>query len=429
MPTKNRIQEIRGDNIPYKLPNDWVWVALKDIAPPDSSFVKPSDWPPRTINYLGLEDVYKGQWQAIRTREINSNEVKSNCVQFDNRHILYSKLRPYLNKVVVPEKPGLGSTEWIPLCPDSKVIRREYLAWFLRSPWFLNYSSSSQNTSGARMPRIRMQSLWTAPVPVPCQYDPKRSLFIQSGIVDRIESLLSEIKEARKLIERMQGDARRVMDARLNELFQESNVSNWEKRLIKDIGDVKGGKRLPKGETLSSSASEWPYLRVVDFKNRTIDKTNLCYLTSATHERIARYIISKEDVYISIAGTIGLVGTIPEELDGANLTENAAKIVIRDERKSRIDKKFLVYFLLSPLGKNQIERRSYAAGQPKLALMRIKTIEILFPSSIIQQQKIVNHLDGLDKEFKDTYYILNRDIKLLDQLEQSILESAFRGKL
>ncbi|MCO5382313.1 MAG: restriction endonuclease subunit S [Methanosarcina barkeri] len=99
----------------------------------------------------------------------------------------------------------------------------------------------------------------------------------------------------------------------------------WKMISVNEIGDVKGGKRLPKGHPFTSEKTNYPYLRVVDFKSGTIDKTNLKYISLGDYENIKQYIISSNDVYISIAGTIGLVGIIPKELDGSNLTENAAK--------------------------------------------------------------------------------------------------------
>jgi type I restriction enzyme S subunit len=89
-------------------------------------------------------------------------------------------------------------------------------------------------------------------------------------------------------------------------------------------------------------------------------------------------------VYISIAGTTGLVGTVPEDLDGANLTENAAKLVIKD--KKRLLKHFLVYALAGEGGQMEISQRTTKTSQPKLALMRIRQIPIPFPSPAEQRQ-------------------------------------------
>ncbi len=86
--------------------------------------------------------------------------------------------------------------------------------------------------------------------------------------------------------------------------------------------DVKGGKRLPKGESYHDSVSKHPYIRVTDFQNRSVNVGKLVYISEDVYSKIRRYTISYKDVYISIAGSIGIVGKIPESLDGANLTEN-----------------------------------------------------------------------------------------------------------
>ena len=117
----------------------------------------------------------------------------------------------------------------------------------------------------------------------------------------------------------------------------------WQWVTIKDIADVKGGKRLPKGKNLVDYKTRYPYIRVTDFFNNSIKADELKYLEEDVYNSIKRYTISSKDVYISIAGSIGKVGTIPLDLDGANLTENAAKIT----RLRGVNQSFLMWFLTS----------------------------------------------------------------------------------
>ncbi len=77
-------------------------------------------------------------------------------------------------------------------------------------------------------------------------------------------------------------------------------------------------------------------------KNRTVLTDNLLYVPDDIYPSISRYIINKEDVYITVAGTIGKVGKIPAEIDGANLTENADRIVI-----DLLDQDWLIWCLSS----------------------------------------------------------------------------------
>ena len=169
--------------------------------------------------------------------------------------------------------------------------------------------------------------------------------------------------------------------------------ADWDVVRLGEVAEVKGGKRLPKGSTFADEDTGLPYIRVVDFRDRTVDTSDIKFLRPETHEFISRYTISSSDVYISIAGTIGLVGSVPARFDDANLTENAAKIVIRKSR--RLTRHFLLSYLDSFAGQSQIRERINALGQPKLALERIRTIQVPMPS-IPEQQAIAELLEGVD---------------------------------
>ena len=167
---------------------------------------------------------------------------------------------------------------------------------------------------------------------------------------------------------------------------------SWPLVKLGELVKVKGGKRLPKGSGYSESKTAYPYIRVTDFKNNSVRNSGLVYIEKEIQEKIARYTISCDDVYISIAGTIGIVGIIPEHLDGANLTENAAKLVINN--KGQLDKNYLVRFL-STAGQTQIHERKKTTSQPKLALFRIEEVEIPLPP-LDEQKRIAAILDKAD---------------------------------
>lgn len=197
---------------------------------------------------------------------------------------------------------------------------------------------------------------------------------------------------------------------------------HWEVVRLGEVADIKGGKRLPKGHKLSDRPTPYPYIRVVDFKDGSVDKTNLKYLTPQDYENIKQYTISSRDVYISIAGTIGLVGIVPPELDGANLTENAAKIVLRDQAK--VDPHFLVYFLASEIGQEQILIRTTKTSQPKLALARIRQIPIPYPSAG-EQQEIARILKVVDKKLQAE----EARKQGLEELFKTLLHNLMTGKI
>ena len=165
---------------------------------------------------------------------------------------------------------------------------------------------------------------------------------------------------------------------------------DWEKKRLGDIAEIKGGKRLPKGVKLLTTPTEHPYIRVADFNDLgTVDTNDLHYISDIVYEQIKRYIIKKEDVFISIAGTIGKSGIIPDYLDGANLTENACRLIL----SNNVNQRFVYYFTISPSFIKQIDERTKKSAQPKLALTRLSDVIISYPT-IKKQQSIVGYLDS-----------------------------------
>ena len=191
---------------------------------------------------------------------------------------------------------------------------------------------------------------------------------------------------------------------------------DWKVVLLRDIAQVKGGKRLPKGEKLVDYKTGFPYIRVVDFKNGKVDVPSVKYLLPETYKKIKNYTISSDDVYISIAGTVGLAGLIPPELDGANLTENAAKLCgLREVRKE-----FLSYLLNSRFLRKQIIRLIGKGTQPKLALFRIGSLKLPLPP-LQEQERIAQVLGVVDSAIELVDKVIWKTERLKKGLMQTLL--------
>ena len=194
--------------------------------------------------------------------------------------------------------------------------------------------------------------------------------------------------------------------------------SHWQTKAIKEFAKVKGGKRLPRGASLIQTKTAHPYIRIVDFKNGRVDKSNLMYVPDDIFPLISRYVISKDDVYISIVGTVGLVGVIDDELDGANLTENAAKIC--EINDAVVDRNFLAAYLQSDLGQREIMAQTVGSTQPKLALFRIGDIRVPVPP-LPEQRAIAAVLGALDDKIE-----LNRRMnRTLEAIAQAVFRHWF----
>ena len=186
---------------------------------------------------------------------------------------------------------------------------------------------------------------------------------------------------------------------------------------IGEIAKIKGGKRLPKGAELLDDVTEHYYIRVTDMHSDGINLAKLKYISSETHDSISNYIIRENDVYVSIAGTIGRVGVISSLLDKANLTENAAKITnVREDFNPR----FIMYFLRTVAGQAQMKAKAGGAAQPKLALYRLAEIEI--PQlDISVQNAIVDKIDN----YNNLVEINDHQIRLLEKSAYLIYQEWF----
>lgn len=163
----------------------------------------------------------------------------------------------------------------------------------------------------------------------------------------------------------------------------------WSWCRLAIFAQVLGGKRIPAGRQLTNENTGHYYIKVSDMKENTVCLDKLQFVPTDIYPTISRYIINKEDVYITVAGTIGRVGTIPNELDGANLTENADRIVV-DE----IDQHWLVKCLLSDVIKEQIKEATTKVGQPKLAIARIEKFLIPLPP-LAEQKRVVAKINEI----------------------------------
>ena len=155
--------------------------------------------------------------------------------------------------------------------------------------------------------------------------------------------------------------------------YYENLPFNWKEVSLKMICSVKGGKRIPAGEKFSVEPTNHKYLRVTDMKNSTI--VGCAYISDDIYSKIKSYTISADDIYITVAGTIGSVGIIPNEFNEANLTENADKLLLNP----LICKEWFINLLQSEVIQKQIRDSITKVGQPKLAIKRIEELRIPLP--------------------------------------------------
>ena len=114
---------------------------------------------------LNLDMVESNSGKVLEKIYVPENEIGASTTTFSSEYVLFSKLRPYLNKVVIPDGTGFATTELIPLKPNPKKLNQVFLAMLLRGDEFLSYIST--HVSGTKMPRVTMNVFWDFDVILP----------------------------------------------------------------------------------------------------------------------------------------------------------------------------------------------------------------------------------------------------------------------
>ncbi len=366
----------------------------------------------KNLPYVGLEHI-----ESHTGRFLGSTEplgVKSSTFKFSPEHVLYGRLRPYLNKVMLPDFTGHCSTEIFPFKPRPGLSREFLQYWFLRDATVEQIDATS---TGARMPRANMNAVLDFEFPLPPLPEQRRLV----GILDKaFEGIATAKANAEKNLQ----NARALFESHLQSVFTQRGPG-WEEKTLGDIAQVKGGKRVPKGYKLLAEVTDYPYLRVADFSDAgTIETSDLRYVSPEVHREIKNYVIYSTDLYMSIAGTIGKTGIIPEELDGANLTENACRLVF----KPGVSNRFVYYFTVTPDFVEQAGLNTRTAAQPKLALSRLTTIKLGIPP-LPEQRRLAAEFDTLFEATQRLASIYERKLAALEALKKSLLHQAFTGAL
>ena len=301
----------------------------------------------------------------------------------------------------------------------TKLIDKEFLFNFL-----LKHENEIVGNTGAVFNSINKAQIEAIEIPLP-------PLPEQQRIVSILDECFSAIDKAKANAEQNLKNAKEVFESYLQGVFGGSTGSptkrdGWEEKKLGEIALIKGGKRVPKGYKLEYENTNHPYIRVTDFNDYgSIDLNDIRYVNDNVFNEIKNYTISKNDLYLSIAGTIGKTGIVPDELDGANLTENACKLVF----KENIDKKFVYYFTKTESFKIQTGLNTRTAAMPKLALTRLASIKFHVPKLIQTQNDFVQKFDAISAETQKLEAVYQKKLDDLEELKKSVLKRAFAGEL
>jgi type I restriction enzyme S subunit len=416
--------------INWQLAPGWGTRKLGDIAPEDSRQIKPSDFPERDFNYWSLDAIGKGQFTEPPQNIVKGAEILSICNEFQPHHVLFSKLRPLLNKVITPSVSGIGSTEWVVLNPNPALVDRYFLAYVLRTTTFVNFAARS--STGARQPRVPKNVLWNADIPLPYPENPELSIATQRRIVARIEALLSEVREMRELNTQILTNTSTLRRSVVLNLFQDlesSQKDGWRRiKIDNDSVNIKSGFAFARRNMVPQGV---PHLRPfnIDTKGEVIITDDTVTIPLDFRDDLDEFRLLPGDVLYNNTNSVELVGKsgIVRKPMAVAFSNHLNRIRVRDPET--LDPRWLVLAL-----RNLFETGFFAAncvkwiGQAGFSITRLAEVEILLPD-FNTQQKAIAQIENAQSEIDEMEFYNKENSQLIADMEQAFLAQAFRGEL
>ena len=168
------------DDIPFEIPMNWKWTRLGNVTTYNQPKVKVSkDKISADTWSLDLEDIEKDTGRIVALVTTSNRKISSEKVLFQKGQILYSKLRPYLRKILIAPADGICSSEIVPF--DCYCIDARYLVIVLKSPYV--DAIVNEASYGVKMPRVGTETMTNLLLPIP-------PLQEQQRIVSKLDSLL-----------------------------------------------------------------------------------------------------------------------------------------------------------------------------------------------------------------------------------------------
>jgi len=224
---------------PFDIPETWEWAYLGNVVDYGGGKKFNAEDVPQKAWLLELEDIEKDTSLIIQRIKAEERRPQSTKTFFDKGCVLYGKLRPYLNKVVVADAEGYCTTEILALRVFSD-FSAHYLMYVLKSPFFLAYVNSKMY--GMKMPRLGTEDGQSALIPVP----PFKE---QTRIVAKVEQLMSLCDQLETKIRQAQSDIESIMTEAVGSLISHETFKNhWREYESNSVKDIKEKQRQNAGK-------------------------------------------------------------------------------------------------------------------------------------------------------------------------------------
>ena len=380
------------ENVPFEVPSSWVWATLGEISNyGDSNNVSVTDiaddeW------ILELEDLEKDTASIIQILSKKERSIKGVRHKFKKGDVLYSKLRTYLNKVLVAPQAGYCTTEIIPF-NSYYGISTHYLCHVLRSAYFLDYTQ--QCGYGVKMPRLSTNDACKGMIPLPPLTEQQRivaEIERWFALIDIIENgkgdLQATIKQTKskildlaihgKLVSQDPNDEPAIellkrINPKVEITCDNGHYTNlpkgWAICKLSDLCRIENGFAFSSNDYKSQGI---PLVRISNITHNTIDITDCVYVEGITDNKFK---ISKGDLLIAMSGaTTGKMGVyLFDEI--AYLNQRVGNIKILN--KSSLFPDYRNIYMQSKV--DEILKIAYGGAQPNISASVIGNFDFPLP--------------------------------------------------
>ncbi|MGV3732680.1 MAG: restriction endonuclease subunit S [Microcella sp.] len=379
-------------------------IPLSELVHIDRNAVQPEAIADGT-RYVGLDCIETGG-RILRVDEVSAGELASSKFAFDDRHILFGKLRPNLAKVARPDFSGICSTDILPIRPRSDVDR-DYLAHYLLSPEAVAWATS--RTSGANLPRLSPTVLGTLPVPLPPLPEQRR-----------IASILDEAQNRRAKSRDLKS---RLADMEFSVYQSFARAGSGSVRLGDLASFVRGVTFKPESVIDPGEEGALRFMRTTNVKDQ-LDTSDVKAIAPSVKVR-EEQILRDGDILVSTANSWNLVGraSYVAELPWPS-TFGGFVSVLRPNGAS-VSPRFLYSWFTSP--RVQATLRSFGQQTTNISnLNTARALELRVPVLNAEDrerfEKVIFKVDGLR-------IAVWRQESLADELVSTLRARAFRGEL
>ena len=342
-------------------------IPLGELCQVDRHVISPSAPEFPDLPYVGLEHI---EAQTGRILQPLGGGIKSTGFRFDNRHVLYGRLRPYLNKIAIPDFSGRCSSEIIPLLPR-KGESRNLLACALRQPAVVDFAV--HNSTGSRMPRINIERLLEFPVYVPDTVAERKRLG---------NAIPANLCRAAKMKMAMQVQAEIITalpHSILAQIFgQEKIPKGWESIPLGELCEISTGKTPTRADRAAFTGNN-PWVKIGDMDGAEKIIRSKEMLTDKAIKEYKCRPVAPGTLLLSYKLSIGKVA-----FAGIPLYTNEAIAALQILDSAQITPEYLYWALRGmPLDKGA----GTAAKGKTLNQQKLKKIEIPIPP--LAEQRII----------------------------------------